>query len=95
MESVRILLNPQRTKGLLLNADLERFAKVLADLLETKVEVRRAWLVKSAMVYGFDCVLLGDKLHPVVSAEGFAFPTLRFVDLTEVVRLDGCEVYEV
>ena len=95
MEPVRILLNPQRTKGLLLNADLESFAKVLAKLLGVDIEVHRAWLVRSAIVCGFDCVLLGDRLHPVADAEGSAFRNVRFVDLTRTITLDGGVVYEV
>jgi len=95
MEPVRILLNPQRTKGLILNADLENFAQVLAKLLGVNIEVHRAWLVRSAVVYGFDCVLLGDRLYPVVNDEGFSIRNVRFVDLTRTITLDGGEVYEV
>jgi hypothetical protein len=43
------------------------------------------------MVYGFDCVLYGDRLYPVIDASDGGFLKVRYVDLTETVVLDGGE----
>jgi hypothetical protein len=92
MEPVRILLNQDGTKGLLLsNADLESFARIIADFMGTKVRIGRGWLVKTMMVYGFDCVLYGDKLYPVIDSPDGGFLKVRYVDLAETVVLDGGE----
>jgi hypothetical protein len=92
MEPVRILLNQDGTKGLLLsNADLESFARIIADFMGAKVRIGRGWLVKTMMVYGFDCVLYGDRLYPVIDSPDGGFLKVRYVDLTETVVLDGGE----
>ena len=76
---------------LLLNADFESFAKVIADLLGSKVTIGRGWLVRTMMVYGFDCVLYGDRLYPVIEDLRGGSLKVRYVDLTETVVLDGGE----
>jgi hypothetical protein len=43
------------------------------------------------MVYGFDCVLYGDRLYPVIDSPDGGFLKVRYVDLTETVVLDGGE----
>jgi len=92
MEPVRILLNQDGTKGLLLsNADLESFARIIADFMGARVRIGRGWLVKTTMVYGFDCVLYGDRLYPVIDASDGGFLKIRYVNLTETVVLDGGE----
>jgi hypothetical protein len=73
------------------NADLESFARIIADFMGAKVRIGRGWLVKTMMVYGFDCVLYGDRLYPVIDASDGVFLKVRYVDLTEAVVLDGGE----
>lgn len=87
MEPVRILLSSRnRSYGIVATADVEAAAKILAGYFCVDLESVRGWLIRSAPVYGFDCVLLYDRVYPVKTVQN---GSLRFqiVDLTETVVL--------
>ena len=86
IERVRVLINRDRTKGLILrNASEEETLLAASECLDLDFSVEPAWLIKSAMVCGFDTLLAGGQAYPVISKWA---GTLRreFVDFTQTIN---------
>lgn len=92
MEPVRVLVNEKAKKGMLLNAQLEAAVKVFAEFMElNSVVVCKGFLLKTAIVLGHDCVLIGDRVYPVINSERTFLPAfpIRIVDFAQTVEFGG------
>lgn len=85
LETVRVLVNGQQ--GLILDSATERALKVLGDFLGISITVQKGLLLKTAMIYGHDCVVIGGAVYPVSGLVAMDGMKMRLVDLSQTVQI--------